>query len=219
EAPAPLDIPAWLHAPAPVEARPPRPLAPSAPVDDVLPYAPPTEGQRAAAARGTALHALFERLPAVLPLQRRAVADRWLERQGGFADAGERSGMIDQALAVIEDPALAALFGEGSLAEAPVAATVNGIVIAGTIDRLLIEKDRVLLVDFKTGMRVPTDGASVPSGHVRQMAAYSAALEVIFPGRQVEAGLLYTAGPRLILLDPATLAPLKPGLDEAKDNL
>lgn len=213
--PVAVERPLWLDAPAPVEARPPRPLAPSAPVDDMLPYAPPSESQRQAAAHGTALHALFERLPAVLPLQRRAVADRWLERQGGFGEAAERSAMIDQALAVIEDPALAALFGEDALAEAPVAATVGGIVVAGTIDRLLVEKDRVLLVDFKTGLRVPADAAAVPAGHVRQMAAYAAALEVIFPGRRIEAGLLYTAGPRLILLDPAALVPLKPGFDPA----
>jgi len=218
-APSPIAVPEWLHEQAPVEARPPRPLAPSAAVEDMLPYAPPSEGMRQAAARGTALHALFERLPAVLPLARRGVADRWLERQGGFADAAERAGMIDQALAVIEDPALAALFGEAALAEAPVAATVNGIVIAGTIDRLLVEKDRVLLVDFKTGMRVPADAASVSPGHVRQMAAYAAAVAVIFPGRRVEAGLLYTAMPRLIILDPALLAAHKPGLEPAKDNL
>jgi ATP-dependent helicase/nuclease subunit A len=127
--------------------------------------------------------------------------------------------MIDQALAVIDDPSFADLFGVAALAEAPIAATVNGIVVAGTIDRLLVEQDRVLLVDFKTGIRVPEDAGAVPSGHVRQMAAYAAALEVIFPTRQIEAALLYTAGPRFIQLDPALLATLKPGLEEAKDNL
>jgi ATP-dependent helicase/nuclease subunit A len=30
------------------------------------------------------------------------------------------------------------------------------------------------------------------------MAAYVAALEVIFPGRRVEAALLYTSGPKII---------------------
>lgn len=217
--PEAIELPDWLHRQAPAEARPPRPLAPSAQVDDMLPYAPPSEGQVRASLRGSALHALFERLPAVLPLQRRAVADRWLERQGGFGDPAERSAMLDQALAVIEDPAFADLFGPQALAEAPIAATVNGIVIAGTIDRLLVEKDRVLLVDFKTGMRVPGDLAGVPTGHVRQMAAYVAALEVIFPDRRIDAALLYTAGPRFIPLDPALLAVCKPGLEEAKDNL
>ncbi|MET0137264.1 MAG: 3'-5' exonuclease, partial [Sphingobium sp.] len=215
----PLPQPDWLHSPAPVEARPPRPLSPSAQVEDMLPYAPPTKAQLNASQRGTALHALFERLPAVLPLQRRIVADRWLETQGGFADPVERAVMIDQALAVIDDPAFAALFGAQALAEAPIAATVNGMVIAGTIDRLLIEPDRILLVDFKTGLRVPPDVEAIPAGHLRQMAAYAAALAVIFPDRRIEAALLYTAGPRFLPLDPALLASLKPGLEAAKDIL
>ena len=33
------------------------------------------------------------------------------------------------------------------------------------------------------------------------MTAYAEALRVIFPGREVEAALLYTAGPQLIALD------------------
>jgi ATP-dependent helicase/nuclease subunit A len=32
------------------------------------------------------------------------------------------------------------------------------------------------------------------------MEAYAEALRVIFPGRRIEASLLYTAGPRLITL-------------------
>ena len=36
------------------------------------------------------------------------------------------------------------------------------------------------------------------------MAAYVAALEIVFPGRAVEAALLYTAGPKLMAL-PADL--------------
>lgn len=211
--------PGWMREPAPKEARPPRPLAPSAAVEDEMPYAPPSSEQRRAALRGTALHALFERLPAVSPGARRAAADHWLARQAGIADAAERQAIVDQALGVIEDVRFADLFSEAALAEAPIAATVEGQVIAGTIDRMLIEEERVLVVDFKTGLRVPACAEEVPPSHARQMAAYAAALAVIFPGRRIEAGLLYTAGGRLIMLEPALLTALKPGLDAAKDNL
>lgn len=203
--------PAWLHAPAPKEARPPRPLAPSAAVEDDVAYPPPGPALRQAARRGTALHALFERLPGVDAAERRMLADRWLERQSGFADPADRRPLIDEALGIIDDPRFAALFGPESLAEAPVAATVGGVVIAGTIDRMVVEADRVLLVDFKTGLKAPLDAGGVPVAHKRQMAAYAAALEAIFPDRRVEAALLYTAVPRLIALDPAELATLKPG--------
>jgi ATP-dependent helicase/nuclease subunit A len=101
---------------------------------------------------------------------------------------------------VLSDAAFAPLFGPGSLGEAPLAATLpDGRVIAGTADRLLVETDRILVVDFKTG-RVPDNDAGIPASHRAQMAAYAEALRVIFPGREVKAALLYTAAPRLFEL-------------------
>jgi ATP-dependent helicase/nuclease subunit A len=51
------------------------------------------------------------------------------------------------------------------------------------------------------------------------MAAYAAALQVIFPGRRVEASLLYTGAPRLITLPPELLARHKPGFSQEQENL
>jgi ATP-dependent helicase/nuclease subunit A len=83
-------------------------------------------------------------------------------------------------------------------------------VITGTVDRLLVADGAIRLVDFKTGRAVPLVPEEIPLSHLRQMAAYTAALEVIFPGRRVEAGLLYTSGPVLHPLPPALLAPHRP---------
>ncbi|MGV3769658.1 MAG: double-strand break repair helicase AddA [Sphingobium phenoxybenzoativorans] len=211
--------PAWLRTPAPVEARPPRPLAPSAPVDDDTPDPPPSPAMRAAADRGKWLHALFERLPAIAPADRRAAADRWLESVARLADPDDRSRIIDHALGIIEEPRFAALFSPEALAEAPIAAVVGEDVIAGTVDRLCIGPDSIQVVDFKTGGRFPETAEGVPVPHLRQMAAYVAALEAIFPGRTVEAALLYTAGPALIGLPPAVLTPHKPGFSPEQHNL
>jgi ATP-dependent helicase/nuclease subunit A len=82
-----------------------------------------------------------------------------------------------------------------------------------------VTPERVLVVDFKTGRRAPRDLAGVPDHHLRQMAAYTAAVGVIFPDRAVEAALLYTAGPILIPLPPAILAAHKPGLGGAEQML
>jgi ATP-dependent helicase/nuclease subunit A len=204
-------LPAWMLTPAPVEARPPRPLAPSAPVEDDTPDPPPAPAMRAAAERGKWLHALFERLPAVPVGDRRAAAGRWLAANAGMDDPAKRDALIDHALAVIEAPDFADLFSPDALAEAPIAAVVGEDVIAGTVDRLRISAETVQVVDFKTGGRVPADLSQVPPPHVRQMAAYTAALGVIFPGRTVEAALLYTAGPALIRLPAGLLAAHAPG--------
>lgn len=210
--------PPWLRLPAPAEARPPRPLAPSAAVEDDVPYPPPSPAMRDAAERGRWLHRLFERLADVPPDSRRARADSWLAQQG-LADPARRHDVIEQALRVIENPQFAGLFGPDALAEAPIAAVVGEAVIAGTVDRLRISDDLVQLVDFKTGRISPLGIGEVPLAHVRQMAAYAAALQVIFPGHRIEAGLLYTSAPRLITLPPELLARHKPGFPPAQENL
>ena len=126
---------------------------------------------------------------------------RWLERSAGMLDNAGRREIADTVCAVLSHPDYASLFGPGSLAEAPLAATLEeGTVVAGTVDRLLVESDRVSVIDFKTG-RVPASQDAIPASHLAQMRAYSSALKVIFPGRKVRAALLYTSGPALFDLD------------------
>lgn len=192
----------WLRA-APAEARPPRPLAPSSLGPDLVADPPPDAARKAAARRGTALHRLFETLPGLDISARAGIARQWCALNVPDLDADEMAATV---VAVLDDPAFAAVFAAGALTEAPVAAVVGETVIAGTIDRLLVSDTDVLAVDFKTGSRVPAGLGGVPPAHLAQMGAYAAALARVFPGRKVRAGLLYTAGPRLIELPADVLA-------------
>lgn len=204
-------VPDWARRAAPEEARPSRPLAPTAPRDDDQPYPPPSPAMADAALRGRLLHSLFERLPDVEPDKRRDAALRWLATHGAALTDEERQQLTGQALAIIDDPLHCDLFGSDALAEAPVAAVVGADVVSGVIDRLVVGETHIRLVDFKTGRRVPGSASEIPVSHLRQMAAYAAALEAIFPGRAIEAALLYTSGPSLVPLPDAALAPHKPG--------
>jgi ATP-dependent helicase/nuclease subunit A len=97
------------------------------------------------------------------------------------------------------------------LAEVPVAAVVGQTVVTGQVDRLLLLPDRIVVVDFKTGRFVPDTIDQVRVGYIRQMAYYAAALARIYPGRRVEAALLYTNGPRMVTVPDAMLADYAPG--------
>jgi ATP-dependent helicase/nuclease subunit A len=208
-APTP-DLPAWATTPVGPEPRPPRPLAPSAAGNERAADPPlPPEAARVAARRGVLIHRLLERLPDVPPERRLEAGRAWLARQGADLDQVERDAMLDSALAVLADPAFAQVFSPAALAEVPLAATVGGIVIAGTADRLLIEPNRITVIDFKTARRPPASLAEVPESTLRQMAAYAATLEVIYPGREICAAVLYTHAPRLIAIPGAELAARK----------
>ena len=206
-------LPAWALVQATPEVRPPQPLSPSAIAADDIAQPPPGPAALAAARRGQLLHTLFERLPGVASEDRARVGAAWLARIAPELDEVTRATLLDTALSIIEAPRFAALFGPDALAEAPIAATVGATVIAGKVDRLLIEADRVQLIDFKTGLKVPATADEAAPYHLRQMAAYVAALARILPTKRVDAALLYTATATLIELPPELLAAHAPVLD------
>ncbi|MCA0909053.1 double-strand break repair helicase AddA [Qipengyuania gaetbuli] len=213
------ELPDWAQRPVGPEPRPPRPLAPSGlgEVEGSDPPLPP-EIAAGAARRGVLIHALLERLPEVVEDEREARATAWLAKQAPDLPEAERAEMLARALDVLREPAFAAIFAPGALAEIPLAATVQGQVVMGTADRLLVTDDTVTVVDFKTARRPPASLGAVPETTLRQMAAYVAALEAIYPGRRVSAAVLYTQTPQLIALPESALAPYKAAFPDRQES-
>ena len=201
------------------EARPPRPLAPSAAGDDLAPNPPGLATGAEAAQRGTLIHRLLERLPDIAREDREARGSAWLAAQAADLPEETRAAMLEQALGVLEHPDFAALFAPGALAEVSLAATVEGQVVTGKLDRLCVGEEKVLVVDYKTTRRAPTSLEQVPTATLRQMSAYAHALGAIYPGRRISAALLYTQTPQLIVLPEAVLAAHKPGLGDKQLSL
>ena len=162
-----------------------------------LRYDAPSGEVRITVPRGTSRHLALN-----LAKDHRA----WLERQAGDLAPAEREEMFARATQVLAEPAFAEVFGPRALAEVPLAATVEGQVVMGTADRLLVTADAVTVVDFKTARRPPLSPEAIPDATLKQMAAYVAALETIYPGRRVEAAVLYTQTPQLFALPAARLA-------------
>ncbi|MEC9312205.1 MAG: PD-(D/E)XK nuclease family protein, partial [Pseudomonadota bacterium] len=150
--------------------------------------------EEAAKARGTHLHLLLEHLPA-------QPEDRWpdLARAllAGCEDQGE---LLEEASAVLRNPDLAHVFAPGTLSEVAVTADLDGIRLHGVIDRLIVEPDRVLAVDFKSNATVPQSVTECPDGLLRQMGAYALALGRIYPDKTIETALIWTRNAALMPL-------------------
>ena len=146
-------------------------------------------GDPEALLRGTILHGFLERFPSLDDADRVELAQAWPV-------------LAARAEALIGDPGLAWLFGPDTLAEVGFVLHWDGGLLTGTMDRLVINPDRVLVVDFKSNAVVPTSAAEVPEGYLRQMGAYAHAASALYPGRQVEVAILWTEGPVLMPLDP-----------------
>jgi ATP-dependent helicase/nuclease subunit A len=197
---------AFLMQSPPAEAVPPKPLAPSA-LGEEPPALSPLSGD--SLARGNFIHALLQYLPS-LPEGRRKEAARALAvpHRATMPD-DDIEACIREAIAVMENPFFAAVFAEGSLAEVPIIGIANlkgqPYVVSGRIDRLAIGVREVWLVDYKTNRRPPVTAADIPKAYVRQMALYRHLLKRIYPEKTVRAALVWTAVPRMDVLDESLL--------------
>ena len=131
-------------------------------------------------------------------------AARLLASIASDLDAAERDKLTSEALRVIEHADLAELFGPHSRAEIDLRAQLrepSALEIIGRIDRLAVTRDRILIADFKTGR--PT--ADAPIHYVRQLAIYCELLARIYPDRDMQAMLVWTAGPAIHKLEAPRL--------------
>ncbi|MFA5119618.1 double-strand break repair helicase AddA [Zavarzinia sp.] len=199
-------LPDWAARPAPVERRPSDPLSPSRLADADLGVASPLAlGGTARFLRGRLVHRLLELLPEVAAEARAGAAARFLALRGEDLGPDGQAALAAETLAVLADPAFAPVFGPGSRPEVPIAAVLGEETVLGQIDRLAVLEDRVLIVDFKTDRPSPADWRAVAPGYLRQLALYRAAVARLYPGRPVEAALLWTETPRLMPIPGAAL--------------
>ena len=102
-----------------------------------------------AARRGVLIHSLLERLPDVEPVERMTAATLWLEKQAPELASQTARSIAVSCIDLIQDPRFIDVFASSSLAEVPLAAIVEGKVVSGVVDRLLITDTVVKVIDFK----------------------------------------------------------------------
>jgi ATP-dependent helicase/nuclease subunit A len=227
-----VPLPAWASAAAPQEPLLTQPLVPSrlAPLERGAPAEAPggaardrrhpvepailspaqlTDDHRFL--RGNLTHALLEHLPGVPQRGWAAAAAAFLARHGGQLSAQVRRAIADETLGILQDPALAQLFGPDSRAEVPIAAEFPhpdrsgpALRLTGKIDRLVKTDSSVLILDYKTNRPPPADPQSVAEAYLFQLAAYRLGVAQIFPESPVEAAILWTDGPQFMKM-PADL--------------
>jgi ATP-dependent helicase/nuclease subunit A len=135
--------------------------------------------------------------------------------------AGDLAGIVADARRLMAAPDLASLFAPGALAEVALTAEIPGLGrLHGTIDRLLIEPEAVTAIDFKTNHLVPDRAEAVPEGILRQMGAYLAMLEALYPDRASRAAVLWTRTAQLMELPrDLVMAALHRAAGEAQPRL
>lgn len=197
--------PHWLHNPPPDEPDPPRPLAPSRPSEDEPAVRSPLAADdHYRYARGILIHQLLQFLPE-LPLDRRRPScASYLAKPAHGLAPDQQSELLEEIMRILENPEFPDLFGPKSSAEVPVTGLIRSLknqdnyAVSGQIDRMVIDGDRIMIIDYKTNRPPPMRAEDIQPVYLRQMAAYQAVLEQIYPGKHIECLLLWTDGPHLM---------------------
>ncbi len=197
-------LPPWTRGLAPSEPALARYASPSTLSEDSQGAAPSPLGAVGGLGRyrrGDLIHRLLQLLPDIAPDDREAAARRLMAREADLTD-DQRAEIAAAALAVLTNPQFAAAFGPGSRAEVALAGAAArlppGLAISGRVDRLVVEADRVLVIDFKTNRPAPARVEDADGAYILQMAIYAAVLAEVFPDRTIEAALVWTDGPKLM---------------------
>ena len=205
---APAALPDWVRArPAPLPA-PEKPLSPSQLGGAKAIGGDEGDDPDRAMLRGTVLHRLLE----VLPGWPEADAGELLaairreseQRATVTLDEGEYGYLLASARAILAGPGLTAPDGK-ALLEVEVSGALpelDGHLVHGSIDRLIVDDTRILAIDYKSNATVPERPDAVPEGILRQMGAYAALLAQIYPDRRIETAILWTATGELMALPP-----------------
>lgn len=186
-------LPDWIGHQAPEEPSPPRPLSPSRPSEsEPAALSPLQKENEYRFKRGNITHALLQFLPDIPETERKESAQKWLSQPGHDLSPAIQESILDEVIAIVNNPSLSPLFGRGSQAETPVTGVMDGKVLSGQIDRLLITDQEIRIIDYKSNRPSPDNVENVPSLYKRQLEAYAKALESIYPGRQVKKYILWT---------------------------
>ncbi len=150
--------------------------------------------------RGNLIHALLEVLADTKPDVRIGHGKNLLTRIGSDLTPDSRVLLLEEVLRLLEDPGIAYLFDGDSRSEVPVAGVIpdsgapdNMVHASGIIDRLVVQENRVIIADFKSNRVVPRKIEDVPPAYIAQMAAYRALVQPIYPSKNIEALLVWTA--------------------------
>ncbi|MDE8348874.1 MAG: double-strand break repair helicase AddA [Acidocella sp.] len=214
--------PDWQALPPGLETTRPEPLVPSRSADDPAKRATAASplgngmaalrlSQQSALAKGRLVHALLQHLPDMAPGARSTACQTYLAQPGLALSVALQHQILTSVMTILQAPGLQALFAPGSKAEVPLAGVVDDVEIGGLVDRLAVQDNAILLADYKTDRLPPTNPAAVPPAYLRQLAAYQAVLEQIFPAKRISCLLIWTETATIMALPPTLLVRHAPG--------
>ena len=146
--------------------------------------------------RGIGIHRLLEWLSSQ-PVRTRAQLLAGLAREmQRDPDDPELADWLQEAEAVIRTPELAPLFESANYEaihiEVPLSYCKDEILVDGIVDRILVTRDQVHVIDYKTHVIDAAQAATIAQGYREQLRLYAEGARRLWPDRILRTSILFT---------------------------
>jgi ATP-dependent helicase/nuclease subunit A len=154
-----------------------------------------------ARARGELVHKLLDALGSGAP---RAALQRTMRREvAGTGLAQLFDAAWEEACRTLDEPSLAELAqpapGARAYNELPLVYRDGEREVSGVLDRLVVSDDRACIIDYKTRQDATSDNAEqLATEHSSQLRLYAEGVRRLFPGRGIDAYVVFTACNRAV---------------------
>jgi ATP-dependent helicase/nuclease subunit A len=152
--------------------------------------------------KGRFIHHLLEWLPQVGREHRELQGKRYLAEPRHCLDEDEQGEYLRSALKVLSEKSFENIFNEEAIVEVPISGNIveDGKMykVSGRIDRLLINKHEIIIVDLKTNKVVPKEISKVPTDYKNQLAIYYKLVKQIYPDHEIKCMLLWVEKPSVM---------------------
>lgn len=176
-----VDLPNWLKQ---------QPMTSGFSVPELRPLQDTTYAQM----YGSAMHALLQVLPTVLPRQydqvAAAVLKQWPDLQVDH--------IMQQVKALLSDANLQDVWTKEALTEVDLAGKIENEIVVRRIDRLILTDNMVWIIDFKTDKHPPNSMTDVPAKYREQLQDYKQLLQQCYADREYRLSFLWTTSGQLM---------------------
>ena len=183
-------IPDFMNRNAEKESPLSKPLRPSKPDNEPANISPLIVNRdRILYKRGEIIHKLLQFLPGISNNKQTQTIKDFLQQKAPEFNEIEIEKICQEITFLINNKEFGKVFGANSKAEVPIMGEVDGKIISGQIDRLIIDDNQVIIVDYKTNKNVPD---KVPAVYVSQLNAYKKLMHKIYPQKEIKTYILWT---------------------------
>ena len=141
------------------------------------------------------------------------LAKKYLAQPIHTLSAAEQTEYVTVVMAILDGDEFKNLFSSRAMVEVPVCGNIiegeKKYKLSGRIDRLLINEDNLIIVDFKTNKIVPQTTKEIPLAYRKQMAIYRKILSGIYPNHYIRCAILWVNEPTLMELSADYLDSVK----------